>query len=257
MSLYQHFRPEEKDFIDSVLEWKEQVRSSYAPKLTDFLDPREQQIVQSLIGKDEEVKVKFFGGAENSERKRALIYPDYFTPDHRDFAITVFEIQYPKKFVNIEHRQVLGTLMSLGLKREKFGDVIFSGERIQFVIAEEIETYVRINFEKIGRIGITLVKVTDDDILVSEEKWEEFSFTASSLRLDVLVSSMTNLSRQKSQLLVESGRVKVNHKLIEQSSFECGEGDILSLRGFGRFKIMSIEGKTKKDKWRIIGGRQK
>ena len=63
MSIYQHFRPEEKEFIDQALNWIEQVKDSYAPKLTDFLDPRQQQIIASLLGHDDEVKIEFFGGA--------------------------------------------------------------------------------------------------------------------------------------------------------------------------------------------------
>ncbi|WP_108669769.1 RNA-binding protein [Peribacillus acanthi] len=257
MSIYQHFRAEEKEFIDQVLEWKEYVSSAYTHKLTDFLDPREQQIVQSLIGKEDDVRVTFYGGSDDSERKRALLYPDYFQPEVDDFAITVFEVKYPKKFVTLEHRQVLGTIMSLGLKREKFGDVILQGDRIQFIAAAEIESYVENNLDKVGKAGISLEKVSLDAVIQSDQQWQELVFTASSMRLDVLISSMTNLSRQKSQMLIEGKRVKVNHKLIENTSFECGEGDVFSVRGFGRFKIISIDGKTKKDKWRIQAGKQK
>ncbi|KPD01215.1 hypothetical protein LR69_00372 [Geobacillus sp. BCO2] len=62
MELYQHFRKEEHPFIDQVLEWKEMVSRQYAPKLTDFLDPREQQIVQSIAGGAEDVRA-FFSAA--------------------------------------------------------------------------------------------------------------------------------------------------------------------------------------------------
>ena len=51
MSIYQHFRPEEKDFIDQAMNWIDQVKNSYAPKLSDFLDPRQQEILTSLLGK--------------------------------------------------------------------------------------------------------------------------------------------------------------------------------------------------------------
>ena len=62
MDIYQHFRPEEKDFIDQVLGWADQVREQYAPKLTDFLNPREAEIIRMLIGKEGDVRVSFFGG---------------------------------------------------------------------------------------------------------------------------------------------------------------------------------------------------
>ena len=66
MSIYQHFRPEEKEFIDHALNWIEQVKDSYAPKLTDFLDPRQQQILSLLLGQDREVQIEFSGGIDGA-----------------------------------------------------------------------------------------------------------------------------------------------------------------------------------------------
>jgi RNA-binding protein YlmH len=78
--------------------------------------------------------------------------------------------------------------------------------------------------------------------------------TASSLRLDVILSSIYNISRQKAQTLIQRGLVKVNWKQVEQTSFVCEEGDVLSARGYGRSRIISIDGQTKKEKWRLTAG---
>ncbi len=134
MELYQHFRKEEHPFIDQVLEWKEMVSRQYAPKLTDFLDPREQQIVQSITGGDGDVRVFFFGGAPFVERKRAFLAPPYIDPKEEDYGIVLFAVRYPAKFVSLEHRDVLGALMSLGLRRGKFGDILVRDGEIQFLL---------------------------------------------------------------------------------------------------------------------------
>ncbi|MGE7876978.1 RNA-binding protein [Peribacillus muralis] len=257
MSIYQHFRPEEKEFIDQAINWVDQVKNSYAPKLTDFLDPRQQEILISLLGNDSEAKLQFNGGSDFVERKRVLIYPDYYSPEPTDFNISLYDISYPKKFVTLEHRQILGTLMSLGVKREKFGDIIVTEERIQFVAAEEMEAYLIGNLEKIGKASISIKRLPIGNIIQVQEKWEEQITTVSSLRLDSVLSAVLNMSRQKTQALITSGKVKVNFKQTENVSDECREGDTLSIRGFGRCKIMSIDGKTKKNKWRITLGRQK
>jgi RNA-binding protein YlmH len=257
MNIYQHFRPEERDFIDQVIEWKNYVESSYAPKLTDFLDPREQHILKVLIGENSEIKYKFYGGSAEVERKRALILPEYLVDHADDFQITSFEIDYPVKFVTIEHPQVLGSLMALGLKRGKFGDILLKDGRIQFFVAAEISDYIKNNLDSIGRAGVKIKEIGSADVISSETFWTENVITVSSLRLDTVVSGLHNLSRQKSQLFIGQGLVKVNWTLVENSSFECGEGDMISVRGHGRAKIMSIEGKTKKDKWRIQVGKQK
>lgn len=257
MNIYQHFRLEEREFIDQVLQWKSYVESAYALKLTDFLDPREQHILKILIGDQGEVKYKLFGGSPGVERKRACLMPEYMTENQVDFQITLFEIDYPMKFVTIEHPQVLGTLMSLGLKRGKFGDILVKEGRIQFFAAEEINNYIKNNLESIGRAGVKLKELDLNAAISSDELWMENVITISSLRLDTVVSGIHNLSRQKSQLFIGQGHVKVNWTIIENTSFECDEGDLISVRGHGRAKIMSIEGKTKKEKWRIHVGKQK
>jgi RNA-binding protein YlmH len=257
MNLYQHFRPEEREFIDQVINWKEYVEQSYAPKLTDFLDPREQQILATVIGKNSDVKWGLFGGAEGAERKRAFLYPDYLEARQEDFQVKLFSIEYAKKFITIEHRQVLGSLMSLGLKRGKYGDILIEGDTVQFFAAAEIAEYIRLQLESIGRASISLTELNIDQAVAASEQWNEMNATVSSLRLDTIMSSLFNLSRQKSQLLIQHGHVKVNWTAIENSAFECGEGDVLSARGYGRAKIIAIEGKTKKDKYRVIAGRKK
>ncbi|WP_045515361.1 YlmH family RNA-binding protein [Neobacillus niacini] len=257
MNIYQHFRPEEREFIDQVLHWKDYVDSSYTSKLTDFLDPREQHILKVLIGENGNLKYQLFGGVSGSERKRALIMPDYLIPTEEEFQINLFEIEYPIKFVSIEHPQVLGSLMSLGLKRGKFGDIVMKNGRVQFFSAAEISDYIKNNLESIGRASIRLKELALDEAITADNLWMEQDITVSSLRLDTIISGIHHISRQKSQLFIQQGLVKVNWTSIENHSFECAEGDLFSLRGYGRVKILSIEGRTKKDKWRMVVGKQK
>ncbi|MGP1907414.1 RNA-binding protein [Metabacillus sp. JX24] len=253
--IYQHFRQEERHFIDQAAEWKESVLTNYSPKLTDFLDPREQEMVKAVIGSGEDVRLQFSG--EDMERKRALLYPDYFTPSHDDFQLSLLEIGYPSKFVSIDHRQVLGSLMSLGLKRSKFGDLLFSGDRIQLVAAKETEAFLLMNLTEIGRTKVSLNALDWSERILHVEEMLEKTATVSSLRLDAVAASVYNISRQKIGALIQTGYVKVNFRVIEQPSFECREGDTLSVRGHGRSKLLSIDGRTKKDKWKISYGIQK
>lgn len=257
MSIYQHFRQEEHDFIDQVLEWKDTVVEQYAPKLTDFLDPREQEIVSSVIGNNDDVKLAFHGGASGSERKRALLHPPYLEPTIGDFQLKSYQLSYPDKFLQIEHRQVLGSLMGIGLKRSKFGDIYFHDKDVQLVLGAEVSGFVELQLQEVGRVKVSLSELPLEELYAAVVSWEEKSTTAASLRLDVMIASVYNLSRQKAQLLIDGKKVKVNWRLVEQTAFECREGDILSVRGYGRSKLITLDGKTKKDKWRIIVGKQK
>lgn len=250
-NLYQHFRKEEQPYIDQVLEWKTVVSEQYRPKLTQFLDPRERDILTAVIGQSDEVRHEFFGGFDRAERQRALLFPEYYHPEAEDFQLQAFEVIYPEKFASISHRHLLGSLMGLGLKREKFGDLLISGETVQFVCAEEISSYVLLQFSQVGKTKVSVKEISFDTIQTPDKQVERKDEIVSSLRLDVVCSAMIRQSRQKSQALIKSGAVKVNWRTLEDPSFTLEENDYLSVRGYGRYQLMSIEGKTKKEKWKL------
>ena len=254
--LIQHFRKDEQVFIEKVIGWQREVEDRFAPKLTDFLDPRERFIVASIIGQGNDLQVKTFGGFEEAERQRLFICPSYFEPTSEDFQISFFTISYPAKFVQLRHPDVLGALLSLGIERSKFGDIRLDGNTIQFAVVGEVEDYIIANLTSIGKSKVKLEHVkTKDQLITLTEEWFENTFTVSSMRLDVIVATVVNLSRQKSQSLIKASKVKVNWTVREDTSFEVQEGDVISARGYGRIKIMMTEGRTKKDKIRLQVGR--
>lgn len=254
MSLYHHFRIDEYDFVDKVLEWKSQVEITHQVKLTDFLDPREQFILTSVIGQSGDVRVSFFGGNEEVERKRAFIHHDYYEVKRDDYHICLMEIQYPVKFSTITHPQVLGSLMGIGLKRQKYGDILINDKTIQMVVADEISDFVQLSLNKIGNTSVRIEQIDLEKVIYGEDIWKNSSSTVSSFRIDVVISEIFRLPRQKSQLLIQSGLVKLNHKVIEKSSFTVESGDMISVRGKGRCKVLSVDGQTKREKWRITFG---
>lgn len=257
MSMYDHFRKEERPFVDQVIEWKENVKDRFVHKLSDFLDPREQQIVVAIIGQDPEVRYSFFGGTKMAERKRAFLFPPYLEPTHDDYCLLAYKVHYPNKFIQLSHRDLLGSLMALGLKREKFGDIHIHDEEIQIVVASEISSYVEANLQSVGRAQVHLEAIPLTNLLIEKEDWIEKSITASSLRLDVILCEIYQLSRSKIVPFIESKKVKVNWKIIEQPAFQLQSGDHLSVRGLGRSKLIAVLGKTKKDKLRIEVGTRK
>lgn len=254
-SLLQHFRKDEQQFIEQVTGWIIDVEDRYSPKLTDFLDPRERFIVQAVLGSSD-IQMVASGAFAGAERQRVLLYPSYYEPQPEDFQITMFELKYPVRFVTLKHPDILGSLMSIGLGRGKFGDIRIEGERIQFAAAEEVASYLQTNFVSAAKVKVQLNPVTDpSEYLTSVDEWTEESYTVSSMRLDTVISSVYNISRQKAVSLIHSGKVRVNWTVHEHPSFELHESDLISSRGFGRIRIGMIEGRTKKDKIRLQIGR--
>lgn len=254
--LIQHFRKDEQPFIEQVISWQREVEDRYAPKLTDFLDPRQRFIVTSIIGQNDTLKTACTGLFEEAERQRMLIFPTYYEAIEEDFQLVAFTIQYPVKFVQLRHPDVLGALLSLGLNRGKFGDIRVNDQQVQFVVAQEVAEYVRLHLTGIGKVKVHIESLKEaDSLIVNEEEWLEESHTVSSMRLDVIIATVLNVSRQKAQALITGKKVRVNWTERDTVAFELQEGDILSIRGSGRVKIIMTEGRTKKDKIRLQIGR--
>lgn len=217
--------------------------------MTSFLDPREQYILEVIVGSFEDMKVSYFGG-QSAERKRAIIAPSYFEPTEGDFEEVLIQINYPEKFVSIQHQHVLGTLLSLGIEREQVGDILV-GDTIQFVLTKQLESYIMMELTKIKGATVKLDSIPFKDMIQSKENWNIHHSTVSALRLDVVLKEMIRKSRSIAKQLIEKKRVKVNNTLIDSPDFQLQNNDLLSIQGFGRARIIDIGGKTKKEKVHI------
>lgn len=254
MSVYEHFRREERPVIDHFQDMKDQVSRHYVSKLTDFLDPRQQKILQSVIGSDEEIGLSFSGGYAEAERKRALILPPYGETQDQDFELSYIEVDYPSRFAVISHAQLLGALLGTGIVRSRLGDLIVSEGRVQFIAGQEVENFLMMNLTSVGKTAVTCRKIDQASLIHSEESWQEHEGTAASLRLDAVMAEIYHLSRSKVSELVEQGMAKVNWQIADRKDFYIEDGDTLSLRGHGRSKIIAIDGLTKKNKIRLRYG---
>lgn len=254
-SIMQHFRKDEQPFIETAIGWIREVEDTYSPKLTGFLDPRQRFIVESVVA-GTGLMTGANGAFSEAERQRVLIYPDYYVPGTDDYQIAVFAVKYASKFLKIEHKDVLGSMMSLGIDRSKFGDIRIDNDTVQFSVANELKDYMTANFTSIGKAKVTVEEVGDAEKWIgATETWIEEMHIVSSLRLDVVVAALASISRQKAAALIHGEKVKVNWAVRDQPAFEMHESDMLSVRGSGRFKVIAIEGRTRKDKIRLIIGK--
>ncbi|MGI8315043.1 RNA-binding protein [Halobacillus mangrovi] len=255
MDIYQHFREEERPFIDQVLSWREDVELKYQRKLSDFLDPREQLILRTILGNTPDLIYGLSGGKENTERKRAIIAPEYEVIDEEDYQLALLEATYLTKFVTLEHRDVLGAFMSLGIKREKLGDLIVQDGKIQIVAASEISDYIKMNLTGVKKSSVQFEEKPMSHLLENSNEWSKKETTVSSLRLDVLLKEIYGMSRKKAVMHIEAKHVKVNFRVVENPAFLLEEGDLMSLRGKGRSRLEEVQGKTKKEKYKVTTGK--
>lgn len=237
VNVYQHFRIDEHPFIDLVADWIERVTIQYSPYLTYFLDPRQAHIVETLVRQNDEVNFRFFGGYKDAERVRCMIFPEYYEPTDDDFEVELFDVKYPIKFSTLSHGKILGSLIGSGLQRDAFGDIITDGERWQVFIAKEVSPFVINQVTKMGNVSVRFSPLDFGEVVDSIDKWSMEAITVSSLRLDTIISSVYNISRQRSKQLIESGKVKVNWVETEKPDFPLDLLDIISVREIGRAHV--------------------
>lgn len=250
-SIFQHFRKEEQPFIEAMISLTRDVEDRYAPKLTDFLDPRQRFIVETLY-RQRDLMGFTFGGFDGAERQRMLVAPSYYEAALEDAQIQLVKVSYPIKFVTLKHSDVLGSLMSLGLDRSKFGDIRLQDGLVQIAVAAEIVDYVKTNLTSIGKVKVQVEDLSSDEVVFIEpETYVDELHIVSSMRLDTVLASAWSISRQKAAAFIKGGKVKVNWSVVEDIAFQVNESDMVSLRTFGRFQVGLIEGRTKKEKIRL------
>lgn len=224
--------------------------------LTKFLDESEQVELKANLQSNlqgnlfETVEVHLDGGYQNAERKRALITKENNVKLKDDFKIKAFRIDYSRKFIQINHRQVLGTMMSLGINRNTIGDIIVGDEMGTYlIVAEEITHYIVDNLTEINHTPISLVEIDIselDELKLNEPVKEDI--IVPSLRLDAIVSEVLKCSRKDASDHILVKNVKINHKICEKTSQTCKINDIISVRKFGRIVLLEVKRVTKKDR---------
>ncbi len=230
---------------------------------SDYFNPSEAEYVFKAVDKLYDVKYMVFGGNDQCERRIIGFCPVYLALYEQLFPLNAVKIGLNKKFsTDVSHRDYLGSIIALGIDRRKIGDIlIFDGSAICYV-KKEISDYIASNITKIGKNSVAFTEVLNiGEFELKEPKTEEKSFTVPSLRLDVIAGGAFNIARGKIKNIIESERVFVNFVTETSVSKNINENDIITVRGFGRIKVLSVNGRTKKERisitvlkyvWKVI-----
>jgi len=219
---------------------------------TPFLNPDQVIMAIRLLSEtNQEVKVQELRLTEDSEYT-ILVFTDSDDLEPKESVMGVIKLTYPKQFAELGHKDILGTLMSLGLKREAVGDIRTMPGEAYVAIIGEMTPYIVNNLTHIKHVGVIVKEIAVDDVPTVEQKYQTLSETLASLRLDVFVAAVTRLSREKAQNAVASQKIKLNYRVCEERSQILKEGDLISIRGFGRYRLESVMGETKKNRLRVI-----
>lgn len=208
---------------------------------TEFLNMEEQSELLSLRLN---VPFRLYGGYDGAERCIAAFGYDC---ESALFPISYIKIEpSAKKFADkLTHRDFLGSLMGLGLKREVLGDIIIADNTGFLMCLDSVTEYIAGNLDKVRHTSVKCTVVNELPGDVQNEPAEQQKIVAS-LRLDVLAAAVYDLSRNAVKELFGQRKIFVNSALCENFSLIPKAGDIISVRGKGRFKLGETLGSTKK-----------
>ncbi|MHA0855863.1 YlmH family RNA-binding protein [Paenibacillus sp. CMAA1364] len=251
-----HFNHDEKEFVDRAWEWVIHAGQYHEQKLTDFVDPRQAYILQTLVNRHPDAQIHLDGGYDGAERCRAIIAPDYRILEDEPMGLVVLSIYSgDQKFLELEHADYMGAILSLGIKRSKIGDIHVLDNGCHCIVSEDISSYLHMQLDQVHRIHVQSEILPLDQLRTSEASLETMDLTVASLRLDGIASDVYRLSRSKILAPIKAGRCRVNWKVIIDPSAVLKEGDMISLQGCGRFKVLEAGGLTKKGRYRVRIGK--
>ncbi|MCH5212793.1 MAG: RNA-binding protein [Oscillospiraceae bacterium] len=221
-----------------------------SPVFSDFLDGAEQAVIHDKVIFPFGYNVMYSGGFDEAEKKMLGVFPEWTEPDALEFPMSCLKIEggFTKK---LNHRDYLGTIMSLGIAQSKLGDIVVNDGFAYVFLHSDITGYIKDNLHKIGNQGVSVTEITNFGDIKIERKYKTIGTVCASGRLDAVVGAAANVSRQISSGLINGGKVKVNHREITKVSEPVKEGDLLSIRGYGRFLIHSFDGETRKNRLHI------
>jgi RNA-binding protein YlmH len=236
---------DEKILLARVQDAIRHTEQKSSDKYLGFLDQHMRRSVQSLLNGLRFENYCFFGGYEEAERVFVGFFPDYEKPYTKNFPISSAKISW--KFGELNHRDFLGSILSLGIERDKIGDIIFS-EQHCFVFAESAMCNLILQtLTKVGGTGVSC-EISDGSNVFKNQEYKEIRSTIASNRLDCVVAAICNKSRNESENMIFSGKVSVDFRQTENNSQKINMRSTISIRQHGRFEIMGIDSLNKKGK---------
>ena len=240
-SIYQHFDSSEKEFIDRVEDWLTQ----YGPVRSYFLNPRERYIAETLANQ-QGIDLRVF--PEQTEYAKLIFAP----VGQLDFDVALLQIDYNSRFKRISHSQILGTFLGeTGLDRREIGDIYVTDGQAQIFVSAHLEAFFIEKIQKIAGLPARLTSLALDAPLLDQPDSKLSVILASSRRIDKILASALKISRNLALNMVQSGKVKLNYREITKNDLLLTDGDLLSIRGTGRIRLIRGLGMTKKDKEKI------
>lgn len=230
-----------------IADLTEQCRDHGYPAFLGFLDAAQQSQAAQLL-KYAGCTHCFWGGYPDAERVYLGVYPDTET-DRSLFPFRCLAITFRLQDA-LSHRDFLGSLMALGLRRDAVGDICVEAGRAVVFLADHAAQLVLRELDKVGSTGVELAECPMDSLQFTRS-FLPVTGTVASLRIDCVVAMLCNLSRTQASRLITTGLVAINGLAVPETTKTIVVGDKISIRGTGKYIFDGQDGVSRKDKLRL------
>ena len=246
---------EDRLLLAKVLDRAGQARSRNIPAATDFLSPQQQMLAMDLLrlAGIPETGYARLGGYAGAERNILLFLPDWLDADSGESQSPIRCLRATfREEEKLSHRDFLGSLMGMGIVREKVGDILVGPSAADLMVLDTVAEFLLQSWNSAGRARLTVTAIDPWEVRVPEVRCQEVRDTVSSLRLDAVASTGFRMARGKAAELITSGRVQVNWRECAKPDKLLTAGDTVSARGLGKFELTAVGGVTKKGRTAIV-----
>jgi RNA-binding protein YlmH len=228
-----------------------------------FFSPREELAASEYLKRAKAAFISF-GGYTDAERRKIYILPDYIELlEDNDGIGVICDFGFSTDidcvrikgsgFEELSHRAVMGSILGLGVERDAIGDIVMlDRHNAVFFCESRLTAFFEENLERVGRDKVKTLRIELDENIIPERKTQKISDTVASARLDCVVSALCSFSRERAKEAILSSLVELNYECEERADREVSVPAVISVRGFGKFKIISLSDKTKKGRYRLM-----
>ena len=238
-----------------VLDQQQRADQRGVPTHTGFLSPAEQAVSADLLMAAAPKQGVLFGGYPEAERKLWAFLPDWLEEEtwqeSEDCPVCALEAKV-SGMASLTHRDYLGSLMGLGLTREKIGDILITETGAQVLVLRETLPILLAQWEKAGRYPVKLREIPLSQLTPARGEVKKIRDTVATLRLDAVCASGFSTSRTKAVDFISAGRVAVNHRECTKADRTVGQGDVIACRGLGKCVVKEVLGQSKKGRTMIV-----
>ena len=245
---------EDRLLVSKLLDKIELVEKKNNIENTDFLDIHQRGILEKVLKTAKYKNYIIYGGYENAERTMIILYPEkldtVFEKGLFDYnnILQIIRIILPNEIRGkYNHRDYLGAIVKVGIRREKVGDIIVSIDGADIIATKEMISYLSTSLSELTRFSESNFEVHKiEELNIAPPKTEIINIIVPSMRMDSIVSEIIRTSRSKAMEFIETERVFINSELVTKNAKTLKEDDMITVRGKGRFKINKILNSTKK-----------